>query len=96
MSNDETLPETTNTDLDEMRQLRVKVSVRVLVNLQYFRLTQSRGISEIVNEALTEYFSGLDPKVAQAEPSVRIHGGRPQAPALAPTLRLRDAVSEPG
>lgn len=43
-------------NLDELKELKVKVPVRLLVNLHYLKITQSRPISEIVNEALVEYF----------------------------------------
>lgn len=44
-------------NLSELKELKVKLPVRLLVNLHYVKLTQSRGISEVVNEALTQYFA---------------------------------------
>lgn len=46
-------------DLDELKELKVKLPVRLLVHLHYVRLTESRAISEVVNQALTEYFGGV-------------------------------------
>ena len=46
-------------NLSELKELKVKLPVRLLVNLHYVKLTQSRGISDVVNEALTYYFADL-------------------------------------
>src|SRR5688500_11547392 len=46
-------------DLNEMKEMKVKVRVGLLVKLHYMKLTQSRAISAVVNEALTEYFANL-------------------------------------
>lgn len=46
-------------DLDEIKELKVKLPVRLLVNLQCVKLTERRSVSDIVNVALTEHFVGL-------------------------------------
>lgn len=46
-------------NLSELKELKVKLPVRLLVNLHYVKLTQSRGISDVVNEALTQYFADM-------------------------------------
>ena len=73
-------------NLSELKELKVKLPVRLLVNLHYVKLTQSRGISDVVNDALTQYFaemtSGrtkLDAGAAAADPVMLVH---PTAPAL--------------
>jgi len=86
MDNEPSLTDAGNADLDEVRQLRVKVSVRTLVQLQYFRLTQSKGISEVVNDALNAYFAGLDipeprPDLAAATGGAPAHGA-PRGPPI--------------
>lgn len=57
-------------NLSELKELKVKLPVRLLVNLHYVKLTQSRGISEVVNEALTQYFAdfaGLRSNIGASE-----------------------------
>jgi hypothetical protein len=44
-------------DLAELKEMKVKIPVRLLINLHYMKLTRSRPISDVVNEALTEYFA---------------------------------------
>lgn len=56
-------------NLSELKELKVKLPVRLLVNLHYVKLTQSRGISDVVNEALTQYFAGARSKIDASEPS---------------------------
>ena len=46
-------------NLSALKELKVKLPVRLLVNLHYVKLTQSRGISDVVNEALTQYFADM-------------------------------------
>jgi hypothetical protein len=43
--------------MTELKELKVKVPVRLLVNLHYLKITQSRKISDVVDEALTKYFA---------------------------------------
>ena len=54
-------------NLGELKELKVKLPVRLLVNLHYVKLTQSRGISEVVNEASTQYFAEFG--MARARPT---------------------------
>ena len=53
--------------MSELKELKVKVPVRLLVNLHYLKITQSRKISDVVDEALTKYFS--DGEKSDGEPS---------------------------
>ena len=46
-------------NLNELKELKVKLPVRLLVNLHYVKLTQSRPISEVVGAALNEYFQDM-------------------------------------
>lgn len=46
-------------NLNELKELKVKLPVRLLVNLHYVKLTQSRAISDVVGEALNEYFQTM-------------------------------------
>lgn len=78
-------------NLSELKELKVKLPVRLLVNLHYVKLTQSRGISEVVNEALTQYFASFGtvrskPALGPLEAAAQLEAARP---ALAsPTLAV--------
>jgi len=56
MISDDTLAGIRKADMNELKELKVKLPVQFLINLHYLKLTQSRGISDVVNQALTEYF----------------------------------------
>jgi hypothetical protein len=43
-------------DLNKLKEIKVKVPVRHLLNLHYLKITGAKGISDVVSEALTEYF----------------------------------------
>lgn len=44
-------------DMNELKEIKVKLPVQYLINLHYLKLTQSQGISDVVTQALTEYFT---------------------------------------
>jgi hypothetical protein len=50
-------------DLDEVKEIKVKLPVRQLLRLQYAKLTSRRNFSQVVCDALTVYF---DDEVAHA------------------------------
>lgn len=47
---------TTQANLDEMKKLKVKVPLRLLLKLHYAKITESRPIGDVVTDALTQYF----------------------------------------
>lgn len=53
-------------DMNEMKEVKVKLPVRQLLKLHYMKLTSSRTFSDVVSEALNEYFSDIDEERAQA------------------------------
>ncbi len=44
-------------DMSELKEIKVKLPVQYLINLHYLKLTQSQGISDVVTQALTEFFT---------------------------------------
>ena len=46
-------------DLEELKEIKVKLPVRQLLQLHYAKLTSARSISEVVNQALMAYFDEL-------------------------------------
>lgn len=44
-------------NMSELKEIKVKLPVQYLINLHYLKLTQSQGISDVVTQALTEYFT---------------------------------------
>jgi len=44
-------------DMSELKEIKVKLPVQYLINLHYLKLTGSQGISDVVTQALTEYFT---------------------------------------
>lgn len=56
---DELVLDVKRADLNGVKELKVKLPVRLLVNLHFIKLTESRAISDIVNEALTNYFVSM-------------------------------------
>ncbi len=44
-------------DMNEMKEVKVKLPVRQLLKLHYMKLTSSRTFSDVVSEALADYFS---------------------------------------
>lgn len=44
-------------DMSELKEIKVKLPVQYLINLHYLKLTSSQGISDVVTQALTEYFT---------------------------------------
>ena len=47
-------------DMTELKEVKVKLPVRQLLRLHYVKLTSSRTFSDLVSEALQEYFDGED------------------------------------
>ena len=56
-------------DMDELREIKVKLPVRQLLQLHYAKLTSHRSISEVVGEALGVYFAGLRAQSHGLEPT---------------------------
>ncbi len=54
-------------DMNEMKEVKVKLPVRQLLKLHYMKLTSSRTFSDVVSEALTEYFTEIEPKPESSE-----------------------------
>lgn len=46
-------------DMEELKEIKVKLPVRQLLQLHYAKLTSDRSISEVVNQALQVYFAEL-------------------------------------
>jgi len=46
-------------DMEELKEIKVKLPVRQLLQLHYAKLTSDRSISEVVNQALLVYFADL-------------------------------------
>ncbi len=51
-------------DMNEMKEVKVKLPVRQLLKLHYMKLTSSRTFSDVVSEALGEYFGQLEAEKA--------------------------------
>ena len=47
-------------DMNEMKEVKVKLPVRQLLKLHYMKLTSSRTFSDVVSEALGDYFGSLE------------------------------------
>lgn len=47
-------------DLDERKEVKVKLPVQQLLKLHYLKLTNRQTFSEVVKEALTEYFEKIE------------------------------------
>jgi len=47
-------------DMNEMKEVKVKIPVRQLLKLHYMKLTSSRTFSDVVSEALNDYFGELE------------------------------------
>ena len=43
-------------DMTELKEVKVKLPVRQLLKLHYLKLTSSRTFSDLVSEALADYF----------------------------------------
>jgi hypothetical protein len=46
-------------DMEELKEIKVKLPVRQLLQLHYAKLTSARSISEVVNQALIVYFEDM-------------------------------------
>ncbi|MGB0653535.1 MAG: hypothetical protein ACPGQL_10080 [Thermoplasmatota archaeon] len=53
--------------MNELREVKVKIPVRQLLRLHYLKLTTSRTFSDVVAEALGDYFTHAVPDRAGAE-----------------------------
>ncbi len=47
-------------DMNELKEVKVKLPVRQLLKLHYLKLTSSRTFSEVVTEALADYFNQFE------------------------------------
>lgn len=60
-------------DLNEMKEVKVKLPVRQLLRLHYLKLTTNQNFSDVVAEALRRYFGDsvtqIDPALAEAAAS---------------------------
>lgn len=43
-------------DMDELKEVKVKIPVKQLLKLHYVKLTGGRTFSDVVSEALGDYF----------------------------------------
>jgi predicted nucleic acid-binding Zn-ribbon protein len=48
-------------DMAQLKEIKVKLPVRYLINLHYVKLTSNQNISDVVNSALTRYFETHPP-----------------------------------
>lgn len=55
-------------DLNALKEIKVKVPVRHLLSLHFVKITSNQNISDVVSDALSEYFA-------------RMNGGKRDAPA---------------
>lgn len=90
-------------NLEELKEVKVKLPLRLIVNLHYLRLTQARQISDLVNEALSQYFAGMpssrlrspfDPPKPGTNPEFRPGRDGPPAPGM--VLVTPSLVSDAG
>lgn len=44
-------------DMDELKEVKVKIPVKQLLRLHYLKLTGGRTFSDVVSEALGDYFT---------------------------------------
>jgi hypothetical protein len=58
---------TTKKNLDEPKEIKVKIPIRHLVKLHYLKIARGREISASVVEALTEYFERESLKKATSD-----------------------------
>jgi hypothetical protein len=61
---------TTKKNLDEPKEIKVKIPIRHLVKLHYLKIARGREISASVVEALTEYFERESLKKATSDVAV--------------------------
>lgn len=47
-------------DMDELKEVKVKIPVKQLLRLHYLKLTGGRTFSDVVAEALTDYFADVE------------------------------------
>ena len=59
MISDDDLMGTKRVDMEEIKEIKVKLPVRQLLQLHYAKLTSHRSISEVVAQALIVYFEGM-------------------------------------
>ena len=69
MISDDDLMGNKRVDMDEIKEIKVKLPVRQLLQLHYAKLTSHRSISEVVGEALGVYFAGLRAQSHGLEPT---------------------------
>ncbi len=60
MMNTEQLMGIKKPDMTELKEVKVKLPVRQLLKLHYLKLTSSRTFSEVVAQALAQYFEDLE------------------------------------
>ncbi len=46
-------------DMTELKEVKVKLPVKQLLKLHYLKLTASRNFSDVVTQALSEYFDQI-------------------------------------
>jgi hypothetical protein len=61
MLNSDSLMGIKKPDMNEMKEVKVKLPVRQLLKLHYVKLTSSRTFSDVVSEALNDYFTDINP-----------------------------------
>ncbi len=54
-------------DLTELKEVKVKLPVKQLLRLHYLKLTTNRNFSEVVTQALQDYFLELEAQGEAAE-----------------------------
>jgi hypothetical protein len=59
MVTDDELMGVKKAEMDELREIKVKLPVRQLLQLHYAKLTSARSISDVVADALIEYFGAV-------------------------------------
>lgn len=57
-------------DLNALKEIKVKVPVRHLLSLHFVKITSNQNISDVVSDALSEYFARMNgAKADDAAPS---------------------------
>lgn len=56
----------TKAKLNESKEIKVKVPVRLLLKLHFTKITESRLMGDLVTDALEQYFQGVSGDVPEA------------------------------
>ncbi len=54
-------------DLNALKEIKVKVPVRHLLSLHFVKITSNQNISDVVSDALSEYFARMNGSKSESE-----------------------------